>query len=738
MASVINASDSIVSFRTSEALPFSGARIEFCPVQAGSGDPSPENVRGISGWDEIDLWCTGKNMFDVSSPIEYGEYHTTYGNWTVNTNRIATDFISIKAGETYTFSVKDNNTDNLAFNNYSLFDKDKTWLGSRSANGDTVFAGSFSHTFTVNMANAAYIRLILRDATDSYTSVYGKTLENVEFQFEHNSTATSFSPYGGTNLSVTFPQTVYGGWCNPFTGTGEITWLYDDMGNYNWDSASSASSTYCRSQLFPAAYGKSDTVMPKLFADSILVQTLADFNNSIGVSGYFATINSSGRFYFMTPEISGMTGNGVKTYVTGKKFAVLLDTPIPFTFTPATLSTLVGVNNFWSNANGPINEVAYRNSSTNIETYRDRIMNSPHVEEASGSVASFQTDMVAPVKEIKVHFNPLQASGTPSPSTPIPIYGWSGLDVGTSGENMAGGLTYCGKLIARPSGIIENSIYHTYYMPAPKGTIHITKQIIGSTAGNMNNLALTDEIPVHGVSWFNSISYTNYRTRAVDNSDGHKYLVIFDNNGDGYDNVEFAIKTAGLMISMQSHSYEDYVAPMGGSKNSVLFPSEVMGGYVDLRTGELRQGWRKVKIADLEWYNYSSKLRWYAAVSRSGDQYERERNTNIYSDTLTPIQTVNLNQLDAGELMFYGEGTTYANYYNNVWTATPEVMEQADARAWIAETYPDAEICYKLATPVLVGTISPIALKTLRGQNNIWSSGNGNIEVDYWTHIPPG
>lgn len=46
----------------------------------------------------------------------------------------------------------------------------------------------------------------------------------------------------------------------------------------------------------------------------------------------------------------------------------------------------------------------------------------------------------------------------------------------------------------------------------------------------------------------------------------------------------------------------------------------------------------------------------------------------------------------------------------------------------------DAFFTYQLETPQLVGTISPIQLKTLVGQNNIWSNANGDVDVKYWKH----
>lgn len=55
-----------LSFNTNVAKPLVDLTIPFSPYQAGTGDPSPENVRSISGTDHVNVWRTGSNIFDIS------------------------------------------------------------------------------------------------------------------------------------------------------------------------------------------------------------------------------------------------------------------------------------------------------------------------------------------------------------------------------------------------------------------------------------------------------------------------------------------------------------------------------------------------------------------------------------------------------------------------------------------------------------------------------------------------
>lgn len=72
-----------------------------------------------------------------------------------------------------------------------------------------------------------------------------------------------------------------------------------------------------------------------------------------------------------------------------------------------------------------------------MDVRRRILLNTPHVETASGGVANFKTDMIAPLKRCKVNFLPKQSgSGDPSPTNIRPISGWDGVEVVRCGKNL--------------------------------------------------------------------------------------------------------------------------------------------------------------------------------------------------------------------------------------------------------------------------------------------------------------
>jgi hypothetical protein len=60
---------SLATFEAS-AMPMPSLKVSVEAKQEGSGTPSPDNVRPISGWDEAKVSDHGENLFDTTESIE--------------------------------------------------------------------------------------------------------------------------------------------------------------------------------------------------------------------------------------------------------------------------------------------------------------------------------------------------------------------------------------------------------------------------------------------------------------------------------------------------------------------------------------------------------------------------------------------------------------------------------------------------------------------------------------------
>ena len=259
----------------------------------------------------------GKNLLDPAT-LEQGGIAEN-GTEAVNNARVRTGYIPVEEGKTYSVSA----TDLTAF--MHVYDANKTGIG--------VNLGGVNKTMP---EGAAFVRCFFRNASN--TNLLPSDVTNA--MFSEGSTAQTYEPY--TN-------TVYGGSLNLTTGVLTAEWKYDDMGNYSWENASSANSSYVILSWSNSYNGDNQ---PYLFADSFNVVSINTFNSKIGVDGYWATINSSKRFYIMSTALNGMTANEVKEFLTGMKFCVKLLEPITYQLTPQEITALIGTNVLWSDTNG--------------------------------------------------------------------------------------------------------------------------------------------------------------------------------------------------------------------------------------------------------------------------------------------------------------------------------------------------------------------------------------------------
>ena len=191
-------------------------------IQAGEGDPSPTNIRPITGWDVISVSRTGKNLLgfeDCNNPSSGSVYIDTCENGAfkreVKTDHTTTFAISnpaiayiinpnIKAG-TYTFTLEQ-----IAGPTYN-----KPYL-QITLNDGTI----------VNLQNGEPTT-ITQDGTITGVRMTSKSFhagDVIEFVMQlEEGEATEYQPYNGQTITAELPETVYGGTYDWKTGTLTVT-----------------------------------------------------------------------------------------------------------------------------------------------------------------------------------------------------------------------------------------------------------------------------------------------------------------------------------------------------------------------------------------------------------------------------------------------------------------------------------------------------------------------------------
>lgn len=167
-------------------------KVGIDPVQSGSGDPSPDNVRPINGWTGCNIYCTGKNLLDDVN-AEIGKAW----NGAANANR-ARLVIPCLPSTKYTLSMNGTNSmDNIV----------RTDSPTVPAGGSG-YSVVFPSTFTTG-EDSFYIIIGFNK-----TAISADDVNALKLQLEFGETATDYEAFYGHTDTITFPVdagTVYAG-----------------------------------------------------------------------------------------------------------------------------------------------------------------------------------------------------------------------------------------------------------------------------------------------------------------------------------------------------------------------------------------------------------------------------------------------------------------------------------------------------------------------------------------------
>ena len=222
-----------VKFETNVVKPLKSLVIPWTPTQSGTGDPSPENVRPISGMDGVTVWHSGKNIANV---VGYsaesvadglpGSTTNTYGT-TINTtspsnavvvtqSSSTTDYAKtsyrngfviirldpiIKFNKTYDFSFK---ITNIVSNPLDATLSDIQVL---CPNGATLTKNDFeTKGDTLIFRNALYTPHSSGKRTTVEIRICGMSCTISDFMITAPNTSDGeYEPYTGQTYPVTFP-----------------------------------------------------------------------------------------------------------------------------------------------------------------------------------------------------------------------------------------------------------------------------------------------------------------------------------------------------------------------------------------------------------------------------------------------------------------------------------------------------------------------------------------------------
>lgn len=292
---------------------------QITPVQAGSGDPSPSNVREISGFTGCKVTRTGKNLASLND-----------ATITSQTN-IGT--IELPAG-TFAFSAQFVNRTSI--NGYVRLYDGSTLVANLQAEGN--YTGKKETTFT--LSNPKSLRVQCSGASAGYN------FDISQIQCEYGSEATDYEPYNSQTVEVSFPSeagTVYGGTLDVTTGELTVDKAAVDMGTIDWMKGN-------RNNDDTGYIFRSNRQLPvKVSSVAVSSEFAFEYNvtswETLGVNEMTVSNNAA---YGVIICANYSTLADLKAAISGVTLVYELAAPLVYHLTPREVTTLLGNNNIFA------------------------------------------------------------------------------------------------------------------------------------------------------------------------------------------------------------------------------------------------------------------------------------------------------------------------------------------------------------------------------------------------------
>lgn len=318
-----------------------GVKVSWEPTQAGSGDPSPDNIRPITGQDAVRVTRCGKNLVDLPHNVKVSTLANQYKAFYVNVSGLRDVLLEWK------FTGTAANTASCITVRYN--DGSKEVL---------VYWGT-------NIGSIKITKTVRTIGIEDWTGVNGDMILDY-LQIELGSTATPYEPYTGSTTDIALPETVYGGTLDVETGVVTV-----DRGI---TIADGTTNKFNSGVTWGLPWRTSPGIIGVYWTDTWII--------SSHFKGNLFSSNETYEFIFTSPEkMSGMfaTVDELNAYLveqnaagTPVTFVYKLANPYTIQLTPQQIAALSGVNTLCTDA-GTLTVTGREDPRHTIVTLTDRI-----------------------------------------------------------------------------------------------------------------------------------------------------------------------------------------------------------------------------------------------------------------------------------------------------------------------------------------------------------------------------
>ena len=363
---IATATSGLVSFTTNVIRPVK-VTCEFSPVQEGTGDPSPDNVRPISGWTGCDIWHSkSRNLIPLPSGFTTSGFNKQVTNTDI-VNALQNNLISGRSyrcwmegtyessGNAFTDSSNNGIQITVGGSNYTMRAK-TTMVMPNGTITKVVFISGSSGT----SGNRLFSKLLVREVSDTHTL----TVDDYEPYYQPTTLPINWQSEAGT---------VYGGTVTlNEDGSADLVatqalWVEDGtrQPSYAVWNTSDEGELYNRTLFgrlphpqhdYAGGYKKYFSSDNRKFTPSI---NDGEWRNKFCFASYRA---AGASFAYSIPK-NLSTKAEVAAYFAENPTTVVypLETPLTYHFSNiGQLQSFLGTNNIWHNMNGSITAEYYK------------------------------------------------------------------------------------------------------------------------------------------------------------------------------------------------------------------------------------------------------------------------------------------------------------------------------------------------------------------------------------------
>jgi len=332
---------SIISISDAKPKPAKSLIVSMEPIQSGSGDPSPDNIRPISGRTGENITHTGVNLFEPTAWNNYKVHGVSFNG--SDCTPLVTFLNTLPAGD-YTISFKfDVETTVSGSTSWGiLLHSTSGYIDGRTSGqhnaGETL---TFTRSVTITDANkGTFDHAYLYSGGGNKADIY-----MYAFQLQVGSTATAYEAYNGTTIPISWNTeagTVYGGTVDVVSGVltvdramvdlGTLTWTKIKTSGDHWRFWAMLNTMRLLGQIISSQYRQISAAEQYMGAQGIANQASAS---------YVLAMVSDERY---------ADAVAFKTAMSGVQLVYELANPITHQLTPQQIQMLKGSNTLWSDA----------------------------------------------------------------------------------------------------------------------------------------------------------------------------------------------------------------------------------------------------------------------------------------------------------------------------------------------------------------------------------------------------